>query len=121
MSPNPLDDVSRGLQVIRDRLRQTAGGDPVDWVADQLRKPLPPLPLYELQAELDSLEAGFQEAGEIVFRSIRGGEARYRARKVGYREGLATGRIPVPGRYRDAVNPPKVGTAHDVSPGKDYL
>ena len=55
MSPNPLDDVSRGLQVIRDRLRQTAGADPVDWVADQLRKPLPPLPLEELQAELDSL------------------------------------------------------------------
>src|SRR5881227_3212721 len=55
MSPNPLDDVSRGLQVIRDRLRQTAGADPVDWVADQLRKPLPPLPLPELQQELDSL------------------------------------------------------------------
>src|SRR5437762_2460492 len=55
MSPNPLDDVSRGLQVIRDRLRQTAGADPVDWVADQLRKPLPPLPLEELQQELDSL------------------------------------------------------------------
>src|SRR3954453_24056624 len=55
MSPNPLDDVSRGLQVIRERLRQTAGGDPVDWVADQLRKPLPPLPIEELQAELGSL------------------------------------------------------------------
>src|ERR671926_929486 len=55
MNPNPLDDVSRGLQVIRDRLRETAGADPVDWVADQLRKPLPPLPLEELQAELDSL------------------------------------------------------------------
>ena len=26
----------------------------------------------ELQAELDALEAGFQEAGEIVFRAIRG-------------------------------------------------
>jgi len=55
MGPNPLDDVARGLQVIRDRLRQTAGGDPVEWVTDQLRKPLPPLPLEELQAELDSL------------------------------------------------------------------
>src|SRR5437773_829275 len=55
MSPNPLDDVSRGLQVIRDRLRQTAGADPVDWVADQLQRPLPPLPLEELQVELDSL------------------------------------------------------------------
>ena len=26
----------------------------------------------ELQAELDSLEAGFQETGEIVLRAIRG-------------------------------------------------
>src|SRR6478609_4587560 len=65
MSPNPLDDVSRGFQVIRDRLRQTAGGDPVDWVADQLRKPLPPLPLYELQSELDSL-VGLETVKEQV-------------------------------------------------------
>src|SRR6059058_6185373 len=65
MSPNPLDDVSRGLQVIRDRLRQTAGADPVDWVADQLRKPLPPLPLEELQAELDSL-VGLETVKEQV-------------------------------------------------------
>ena len=52
---NPLEDVQRGLQVIRDRLRQSAGADPVDWVADRFRQPLPPLPLGELQAELDSL------------------------------------------------------------------
>jgi stage V sporulation protein K len=52
---NPLEDVQRGLQVIRDRLRESAGGDPVDWVADRFRQPLPPLPLEELQAELDSL------------------------------------------------------------------
>src|SRR3954453_10841687 len=65
MSPNPLDDVSRGLQVIRERLRQTAGGDPVDWGADQLRKPLPPLPLEELQAELDSL-VGLETVKEQV-------------------------------------------------------
>jgi type VII secretion ATPase EccA len=65
MSPNPLDDVSRGLQVLRDRLRQTAGADPVDWVADQLRKPLPPLPLEELQAELDSL-VGLETVKEQV-------------------------------------------------------
>jgi stage V sporulation protein K len=55
MSPNPLDDIQRGLQVVRDRLRESAGADPVDWVADQFRKPLPPLPMEELQAELDSL------------------------------------------------------------------
>ena len=65
MSPNPLDDVSRGLQMIRERLRQTAGADPVDWVADQLRKPLPPLPLEELQAELDSL-VGLETVKEQV-------------------------------------------------------
>src|SRR5512133_1507732 len=65
MSPNPLDDVSRGLQVIRDRLRQTTGGDPVDWVADQLRKPLPPIPLADLQAELDSL-VGLETVKEQV-------------------------------------------------------
>src|SRR5947207_8779087 len=65
MSPNPLDDVSRGLQVIRDRLRQTTGADPVDWGADQLRKPLPPLPLEELQAELDSL-VGLETVKEQV-------------------------------------------------------
>jgi type VII secretion ATPase EccA len=65
MSPNPLDDVSRGLQVIRERLRQTAGADPVDWVADQLRKPPPPLPLEELQTELDSL-VGLETVKEQV-------------------------------------------------------
>src|SRR5437763_1199583 len=65
MSPSPLDDVSRGLQVIRDRLRRSAGGDPVDWVADRFRKPLPPLPLEELQAELDSL-VGLETVKEQV-------------------------------------------------------
>src|ERR671934_2425009 len=65
MSPNPLEDVQRGLQVIRERLRQTAGGDPVDWVAEQFRKPLPPLPLGELQAELDAL-VGLESVKEQV-------------------------------------------------------
>ncbi|HEX6491610.1 MAG TPA: AAA family ATPase [Gaiellaceae bacterium] len=65
MRPNPLADVQRGLNVIRDRLRQTAGGDPVDWVTEQFRKPLPPLPLAELQAELDSL-VGLETVKEQV-------------------------------------------------------
>jgi type VII secretion ATPase EccA len=65
MSPNPLDDVQRGLQVIRDRLRESAGADPVDWVADRLRPPLPPLPLEELQTELDSL-VGLETVKEQV-------------------------------------------------------
>src|SRR3954471_22637145 len=52
---NPLEDVQRGLQVIRERLRESAGADPVDWVTDRFRQPLPPLPMQELQSELDSL------------------------------------------------------------------
>jgi type VII secretion ATPase EccA len=58
MSRGPLDDVARGLRVIRERVAEAAGGDPVEWLADQLQRPsppLPPLPLAELQAELDSL------------------------------------------------------------------
>ncbi|MBA2361310.1 MAG: AAA family ATPase [Actinobacteria bacterium] len=54
----PLDDVSRGLRKISERLRSTAGGDGADWLADQLdglRKPEPGRSLEELQAELDSL------------------------------------------------------------------
>ncbi len=52
---NPLEDVQRGLQVLRERLRESAGADPVDWVTDRFKPPLPPLPMSELQAELDSL------------------------------------------------------------------
>ena len=55
MSPNPLEDVARGLKVIRERIAQTAGNDPVEWINEQLARPLPPLPLEELQAELDAL------------------------------------------------------------------
>src|ERR671937_1205439 len=55
MSPNPLEDVARGLKVIRERIAQTAGNDPVEWLNEQLARPLPPLPLEELQAELDAL------------------------------------------------------------------
>src|SRR5437764_13623337 len=50
---------------MRARLRETTGADPVDWVADQLRKPLPPLPLEELRAELDSL-VGLETVKEQV-------------------------------------------------------
>jgi stage V sporulation protein K len=65
MSPNPLEDVQRGLQVIRERLRESAGGDPVDWVTDRFRQPLPPLPMGELQSELDSL-VGLETVKEQV-------------------------------------------------------
>jgi stage V sporulation protein K len=54
----PLDELSRGLRTISERLRTTPGGDGADWLADQvdaLRKPEPGPTLDELQAELDSL------------------------------------------------------------------
>jgi stage V sporulation protein K len=54
----PLDELSRGLRTISERLRTTPGGDGADWLADQvdaLRKPEPGLSLEELQAELDAL------------------------------------------------------------------
>jgi stage V sporulation protein K len=58
MPRNPLEDVARGLRVLGDRLAQ-GGGDPGDWIADQidsLRRPEKPArTLEELQAELDSL------------------------------------------------------------------
>ncbi len=58
MSRNPLDEVSRGLRTLGERLRSTAGGDGAEWLADQvdaLRKPEPSPSLDELQAELDAL------------------------------------------------------------------
>src|SRR5881396_3541756 len=54
MARNPLEDVARAL---RERLT-AGGGDPGDWIADQLdqlRRPEPARTLEELQAELDSL------------------------------------------------------------------
>ena len=53
MARNPLEDVARGLRVLGERLTQ--GGDPGDWIAEQLRRPEPVRTLPELQAELDSL------------------------------------------------------------------
>jgi stage V sporulation protein K len=58
MPRNPLDEVSRGLRTLSERLRTTAGGEGADWLADQfdsLRKPEPTPSLEELQAELDAL------------------------------------------------------------------
>jgi stage V sporulation protein K len=53
MARNPLEDVARGLRVLGERLTQ--GGDPADWISDQLRRPEPVRTLPELQAELDAL------------------------------------------------------------------
>jgi type VII secretion ATPase EccA len=64
MARNPLEDVARAL---RERLT-AGGGDPGDWIADQLdqfRRPEPARSLEELQAELDSL-TGLETVKEQV-------------------------------------------------------
>src|SRR5690349_8181598 len=64
MARNPLEDVARAL---RERLA-AGGGDPGDWIADQIdqfRKPEPARTLEELQAELDSL-TGLETVKEQV-------------------------------------------------------
>jgi type VII secretion ATPase EccA len=58
MARNPLEDVARGLRLLGERLSQGGGGDPADWISDQLdslRRPEPARTLPELQAELDAL------------------------------------------------------------------
>jgi type VII secretion ATPase EccA len=58
MARNPLEDVSRGLRIIGERLGVATGGDGADWLAEQidsLRKPEAAPSLAELQAELDRL------------------------------------------------------------------
>jgi stage V sporulation protein K len=62
VSPSPFQDY---LQVIRERVAQAAGGDPVDWLNEQLSKPEPARPLEELQAELDGL-VGLETVKEQV-------------------------------------------------------
>jgi stage V sporulation protein K len=64
MAKNPLEDVARAL---RERLT-AGGGDPGDWIADQLdqlRRPEPARTLGELQAELDAL-TGLETVKEQV-------------------------------------------------------
>jgi type VII secretion ATPase EccA len=64
MSTGPFDDVARGLRLIRERISQAASGETLEWVS-QLQRPLPPMPLEELQAELDSL-VGLETVKEQV-------------------------------------------------------
>ena len=45
MPTNPLDDIARGLRMIRERVSATTGLDPVGWVDEQLARPDPPRPL----------------------------------------------------------------------------
>jgi type VII secretion ATPase EccA len=65
VSPNPLDDIARGLTVLRDRLTEGGRTDPVDWLSDQLARPEPARTLEELQAELDGL-VGLESVKEQV-------------------------------------------------------
>src|SRR5215207_9663803 len=68
MPRNPLDEVSRGLRTLSERLRTTAGGDGADWLAEQveaLRRPEPAPSLEELQSELDGL-IGLESVKEQV-------------------------------------------------------
>src|SRR5215208_5683043 len=65
MPLNPLDDILRGLSVVRERITQAGGSDPREWVSDALGRPEPPRPLEELQAELDSL-VGLEDVKEQV-------------------------------------------------------
>src|SRR5512146_3588043 len=51
--------------MIRDRLADATGADPVGWVSEQLTGPEPARPLDELQAELDGL-VGLETVKEQV-------------------------------------------------------
>src|SRR5947208_674162 len=81
---NPLEDVARGLRVLGERLSQTGGGDPTDWIADQLdslRRPEPARTLEELQAELDAL-TGLETVKEqvhalVAFLQVQGERLRH--------------------------------------------
>ncbi|MGZ4300099.1 MAG: AAA family ATPase [Gaiellaceae bacterium] len=62
----PLEDMARGLKVLGERLSQTTGGgDPAEWISDQLRRPEPARTMPELQAELDAL-VGLETVKEQV-------------------------------------------------------
>jgi type VII secretion ATPase EccA len=66
---NPLEDVARGLRLVGEQIRKTVGSDPAtDWITEQIdarRRPDPPRPLEELQAELDAL-VGLETVKEQV-------------------------------------------------------
>ncbi|HET8607769.1 MAG TPA: AAA family ATPase [Gaiellaceae bacterium] len=60
-----LDDIGRGLRLIRERLVEATGSDPVGWIGRELARPEPARPLVELLAELDSL-VGLETVKEQV-------------------------------------------------------
>ena len=73
----PLDDISRGLRLLRDRIAVAAGAnDALDIVREQLARPEPPRPLADLQAELDSLvglaTVKEQVRGLVAFLQVQG-------------------------------------------------
>ena len=73
----PLDDIGRGLRMLRDRLAVAAGAsDALDVVREQLARPEPARPLPELQAELDALvgldTVKEQVRGLVAFLQVQG-------------------------------------------------
>src|SRR5262249_57119989 len=88
MARNPLEDVARAL---RERLA-AGGGDPGDWIADQLdqlRRPEPARSLEELQAELDSL-TGLETVKEQVHALVAFLQVQAARQRPGLPEGAAS-------------------------------
>jgi stage V sporulation protein K len=73
----PLDDIGRGLKLLRDRIAVAAGAsDALDVVREQLARPEPPRPLDDLQRELDGLvgldTVKEQVRGLLAFLQVQG-------------------------------------------------
>jgi len=73
----PLDDIGRGLKMLRDRIAVAAGAsDALDVVREQLARPEPPRPLADLQRELDGLvgldTVKEQVRGLLAFLQVQG-------------------------------------------------
>jgi stage V sporulation protein K len=73
----PIDDIGRGLRMLRDRLAVAAGAsDALDVVREQLSRPEPARPLDELQRELDALvgleSVKEQVRGLVAFLQVQG-------------------------------------------------
>ena len=73
----PLDDITRGLRLLRDRIAVAAGAnEALDIVREQLARPEPPRPLADLQRELDGLvglaTVKEQVRGLVAFLQVQG-------------------------------------------------
>ena len=73
----PLDDLGRGLKLLRDRIAVAAGAsDALEIMREQFARPEPPRPLADLQAELDGLvgltTVKDQVRGLLAFLQVQG-------------------------------------------------